>query len=83
MIVDDLMRTVKGTKFTRALPPYPPARKVFAICICPLKREELSREMLFRQRLTDWHGAPEIRPTTLIVGGALIGSIEEPDRWPG
>lgn len=78
MIVDDLARTVKGTKFTRALPPYPPARKVFAICICACKRDDLIEEMrqfsIFSERSNlDWG-----RPREVVVFGAQIGTIEEP-----
>lgn len=74
MIVDDLKRTVKGTKFTRALPPYPPDRKVFAICICACKRDalidEIQQSMMFTQR-------PDYtRPREVVVFGAQIGTFE-------
>ena len=68
-IVDDLVHTVNGTKFTRAT-----GWKVIAICIAPEKRRALSAEMAKMQRYTSPEGRLPYRFLTLMVHRAIVGT---------
>ena len=69
-IIEDLVHTVEGTKFTRAT-----GWKVIAICIAPEKRMALSHEMAMVQRFTSPECALPYHLLTLKVHHALIGTI--------
>lgn len=72
-VVDDIVRTVRGTQRMQRLGIRP-----FTICIAPEKRDELASEMRQMQRFgepTDRHGVPFERYATIRVCGALIGEI--------